>query len=108
VAARKTRRLNRFRPCDARYPSRSSTVAKCDFAIDDNIDTARDRIADALERRSSYFELHNLAVAVVGTADDCIVGLRRDRRSRGARNPAQPSRGGVAGATTITAALDAA
>lgn len=56
----------------------SFTIAKRVYiAIDDNAETARDRIADALERRYSYFGLGNLAaVAVAGTADDCIAGLR--------------------------------
>jgi probable F420-dependent oxidoreductase len=56
----------------------SFTVAKRVYiAVDDDPDKARDRIADALERRYSYFGLSNLAaVAVAGTADDCITGLR--------------------------------
>jgi probable F420-dependent oxidoreductase len=56
----------------------SFTIAKRVYiAIGDNAETARDRIADALDRRYSYFGLGNLAaVAVAGTAEDCIAGLR--------------------------------
>lgn len=54
------------------------TIAKRVYvAIDDNPGNARERIADALDRRYSYFGLSNLdAVAVAGTADDCLTGLR--------------------------------
>lgn len=54
------------------------TIAKRVYiAVDDNAETARDRIAGALHRRYSYFGLSNLsAVAVAGTVDDCISGLR--------------------------------
>lgn len=56
----------------------SFTIAKRVYiAVDNDPDTARDRIAAALERRYSYFGLSNLAaVAVAGTPDDCITGLR--------------------------------
>lgn len=56
----------------------SFTIAKRVYiAIDDNAENARDQIAGALDRRYSYFGLSNLdAVAVAGTADDCVTGLR--------------------------------
>jgi alkanesulfonate monooxygenase SsuD/methylene tetrahydromethanopterin reductase-like flavin-dependent oxidoreductase (luciferase family) len=62
------------------------TVAKRVYiAIDDDAQDARDRIADALERRYSYFGPSNLAaVAVAGTTHDCIAGLR-DIAAAGAR-----------------------
>jgi probable F420-dependent oxidoreductase len=54
------------------------TIAKRVYiAIDDDPGIAHDRIAAALDRRYSYFGLSNLdAVAVAGTAEDCIAGLR--------------------------------
>jgi probable F420-dependent oxidoreductase len=56
----------------------SFTIAKRVYiGIDNNAENARDRLADALERRYGYFGLPNIAaVAVAGTADDCIAGLR--------------------------------
>ena len=56
----------------------SFTIAKRVYiAIGDNAGNARDRIVDALDRRYRYFGLGNLdAVAVAGTVDDCIAGLR--------------------------------
>ena len=53
------------------------TIAKRVYiAIDDNAENARERIADALDRRYSYFGLGNIAtVAVAGTVDDCVAGL---------------------------------
>lgn len=54
------------------------TIAKRVYiAVDDDADRVRDRITDALDRRYGYFGLGNLAaVAVAGTPDDCIAGLR--------------------------------
>lgn len=54
------------------------TIAKRVYiAIDDDAQNARDRIADALDRWYRYFGLRNLdAVAIAGTADDCLAGLR--------------------------------
>lgn len=53
------------------------TIAKRVYiAIDDDPGTARDRIASALDRRYSYFGMSNLsAVAVAGTAGDCVAAL---------------------------------
>lgn len=53
------------------------TIAKRVYiAIDDDPGTARDRIASALDRRYGYFGMSKLdAVAVAGTAGDCITGL---------------------------------
>lgn len=55
----------------------SFTIAKRVYlAIDDDPRIARDRIASALDRRYGYFGLGNLAaVAVAGTAEDCVTGL---------------------------------
>jgi alkanesulfonate monooxygenase SsuD/methylene tetrahydromethanopterin reductase-like flavin-dependent oxidoreductase (luciferase family) len=54
------------------------TIAKRVYiAIDDDPGAARDGIAAALDRRYGYFGLSHLdAVAVAGTAGDCIAGLR--------------------------------
>ncbi|GAB3431781.1 LLM class flavin-dependent oxidoreductase [Flindersiella endophytica] len=54
------------------------TVAKRVYiAVDDHAETARARIADALHRRYDYFGMGDLAaVAVAGTVDDCVAGLR--------------------------------
>lgn len=60
-----------------RDPSDCTIAKRVYIAVDDNPDNAHDRIAEALERRYNYFGLSNLAtVAVTGTADDCVRGLR--------------------------------
>lgn len=55
----------------------SFTLAKRVYiAVDNDADTARDRITDALDRRYSYFGMTKLAaVPVAGTVDDCVAGL---------------------------------
>jgi alkanesulfonate monooxygenase SsuD/methylene tetrahydromethanopterin reductase-like flavin-dependent oxidoreductase (luciferase family) len=60
--------------CD---PSCFTIAKRVYIAVDDDGEAARSRITDALHRRYSYFGLDNLAaVAVAGTVDDCISGLR--------------------------------
>jgi hypothetical protein len=61
-----------------RRPPETFTIAKGVYiGMDNNAPQAGDRIADALKRRYRYFGLTNLAaVAVAGTLDDCIAGLR--------------------------------
>lgn len=56
----------------------SFTLAKRVYiAVEHDAGRARDRIGDALERRYRYFGLNHLtAVAVAGTVDDCVAGLR--------------------------------
>jgi probable F420-dependent oxidoreductase len=64
----------RQKQCD---PSCFTIAKRVYIAVDDDGEAARSRITDALHRRYSYFGLDNLAaVAVAGTVDDCISGLR--------------------------------
>lgn len=60
-----------------RDPDRFPIAKRVYIAVDDNAAVARERIAAALERRYGYFGMTNLAaVAVAGSVDDCITGLR--------------------------------
>jgi alkanesulfonate monooxygenase SsuD/methylene tetrahydromethanopterin reductase-like flavin-dependent oxidoreductase (luciferase family) len=70
-------RIARDQLYEQRRDPGSFTLAKRVYiAVDNDADTARDRITVALERRCGYFGMTNLAaVPVAGTVDDCVAGL---------------------------------
>jgi probable F420-dependent oxidoreductase len=60
-----------------RDPGNFTIAKRVYIAVDNDAGTARDRITNALDRRYRYFGMGNLAaVAVAGTVDDCVAGLR--------------------------------
>lgn len=62
---------------EGRDPGGFAIAKRVYIAVDDHAAAARERIAAALERRYGYFGLTNLAaVAVAGSVDDCVGGLR--------------------------------